>query len=184
MPVQLFTIPNFISFFRVFLMVFAFGYFLSNHNQWYFLVLTIIVISLDAVDGIIARKLNQTSLLGAKIDILADRITELGYWWFFAFLGLLGYWVFWFFLLRGVVVDYLTRNQDAPLGHTWLRSSRFMRGAYGTLKTLSFCLLIIAPDYVSMGFNWTHGIVYLTVVICSLRAWPVISSSISVKSKI
>lgn len=165
-------------------MVFAFWHFLFNNNQWYFLILTIIIVSLDAVDGIIARKLNQASPLGAKIDILADRITELSYWLFFAFLGLIGYWVFGFFLIRGLVVDYLTRNQDKPLGDSWLRSSRFMRGAYGTLKTLSFCLLIIAPNFIYWDINWTQGIVYLTVVICFLRAWPVLSSSISKKPSI
>lgn len=180
---MIFTIPNFISLFRVCLMVFAFWYFLSNNNAWYFLILTIIVVSLDAVDGIIARKLNQTSALGAKIDIVADRITELSYWLFFAFLGLLGYWVFLFFLLRGLIVDYLTRKQDKPLGNSWLRSSRFMRGAYGTLKTLSFCLLIIIPNFVYWGINWTLAIVYLTVAICFLRAWPVLSS-ISFKPRI
>ncbi len=181
---MIFTVPNFISIFRVLLMVFAFWHFLFNNNQWYFLILTIIIVSLDAVDGIIARKLNQASPLGAKIDILADRITELSYWLFFAFLGLIGYWVFGFFLIRGLVVDYLTRNQDKPLGDSWLRSSRFMRGAYGTLKTLSFCLLIIAPNFIYWDINWTQGIVYLTVVICFLRAWPVLSSSISKKPSI
>lgn len=170
---DLFTIPNFISLFRVMLMAFSFLYFLSNANQWYFLILTIIIISLDALDGIIARKLNQASPLGAKIDIFADRIVELAYWWFFAVLGLIGFWVFWFFLFRGFIVDYLTMKQDKPLGNSWLRSSRFMRGAYGFLKAMSFCLLIIIPTFTYLDFNIAHVISYLTVLVCFLRAVPV-----------
>jgi chorismate mutase len=171
---SLFTVPNFISLFRVLLMVFAFMYFLANANKWCFLLLTILIISLDAVDGIIARKFNQASPLGAKIDIFADRLVELAYWWFFAVLGLIGFWIFWFFLLRGLIVDYLTRKQDKPLGNSWLRSSRFMRGAYGTLKTLSFCLLIIIPTITCLNFNIAHMVSYLTVSICFLRAVPVL----------
>ncbi len=171
---SIFTIPNFISLFRVMLMGFAFWQFLQDGNRIYFLLLTIISIALDGVDGIIARKFNQATPLGAKIDILADRITELAYWLFFAFLNLIGLWVFFVFLARGLIVDYLTRKQIKPLGNSWLRSSRFMRGAYGTLKTLSFCLLIIVPHWSFLGINWTEVVVYLTVVICLLRALPVL----------
>ena len=171
---DLLTVPNFISLFRVLLMAFAFMYFLANANKWCFLLLTIIIISLDAIDGIIARKFNQATPLGAKIDIFADRLTELAYWWFFGVLGLIGFWVFWFFLLRGLVVDYLTRKQDKPLGESWLRSSRFMRGAYGALKTLSFCLLIIIPSFTYSHFNIAHIVSYLTIFICFLRAVPVL----------
>lgn len=171
---DLFTIPNFISLFRVLLMFYGFWQFSLDQNKIFFLFLTIIVVSLDGLDGVIARKLNQATPLGAKIDILADRLTELSYWYFFAHLKLIGVWVFWFFLLRGIIVDYLSRKKDKPLGDSWLRSSRFMRASYGVLKLLSFMLLIISPHLVISGVNLTNITVYLTVLICFLRAWPVL----------
>ncbi len=171
---DLFNIPNLISFGRGLMVPCSFWLYLENHNAALFVALTILIIALDGLDGIVARKLNQATVFGAKIDIALDRVVELAYWYFFAYLGVLHIWVFWFFLVRGVTVDYLTRNEAKPLGMSFLRSSRFMRGAYGTLKLLSFALLILIPDYLIAGINLSQAISYLTVVVCALRALPVL----------
>jgi CDP-diacylglycerol--glycerol-3-phosphate 3-phosphatidyltransferase len=168
-----FTIPNLICYFRVALAFIAFYDFYNYHDAIRFFILTIIVVALDGLDGIVARKLNQTSTLGAKIDIAADRITELSYWLFFAYIEVAPIWIFCFFLVRGFLVDYLTRKQEKPLGKSFLRSSRFMRAFYGALKLLSFLLLIILPKHLI-----TEIIVYLTVLVCFLRAYPVLYSSL------
>lgn len=164
-----FTIPNIICYFRVLLCFYSCYFFLENQNNLFFSVLIIVVVALDGLDGILARKLNQATPLGAKIDILADRITELTYWFFFAYLGYVGFWVFGFFLVRGVLVDWLSRKSDKPLGDSWLRSSRIMRASYGTLKVLSFVLLALSPENFLV-----KSVVYLTVLICFLRALPVL----------
>lgn len=163
------NIPNTICYFRILLAFYAFYQFSVAANQLNFLILTIIVIGLDGLDGIIARKLNQCTEFGAKLDILADRVIELAYWLFFAMMNLLPYWVFGFFLLRGVVVDYLSMTQTKPLGNSWLRSSRIMRASYGSLKLASFALIIMLP-----AASLTTIIVYLTVFVCGLRAVPVL----------
>lgn len=173
----MFNIPNTICYFRILLAFYAFYQFSTDQNTILFLILTIVVIALDGLDGIIARKLNQCTEFGAKLDIFADRIVELAYWFFFAWMGLIGYWVFGFFLIRGLAVDFISRKQTKPLGDSWLRSSRFMRGAYGLLKLLSFSLLIVLPDYQVCGFNLAYLVTYLTVLICFLRAVPVILES-------
>lgn len=174
-----FTLPNIISYIRVILMFFAFWNFSQDANRIIFLILTIIVVALDGLDGIIARKFNQATPLGAKIDIFCDRLTELGYWYFFGYLGLIGFWVFWFFLLRGMAVDYLTRKSSKPLGESWLRSGRFMRASYGTLKLLSFALLILCPFYEIYGLNIASLCTWLTVLVCFLRALPVFTAQIA-----
>ncbi|MEY3369888.1 MAG: hypothetical protein RLZZ361_558 [Cyanobacteriota bacterium] len=168
-----FTIPNILSYLRVILMCFAFWNFLQDSNKILFLILTIVVVAMDGLDGIVARKFNQATPLGAKVDIFCDRLTELGYWYFFGYLGIIGFWVFWFFLIRGLAVDFLTRKSSKPLGDSWLRSGRFMRASYGTLKILSFGLLIICPFYELLGLNLASLITWLTVLICFLRAVPV-----------
>ncbi len=172
------NLPNLICYFRVLLVPYAFMEFLANHNAAQFALLTLVVIVLDGVDGIVARKLNQATEFGAKLDIFADRLVELAYWYFFAYIGVLHIWVFWFFLVRGVAVDYLTRRDSKPLGDSFLRSSRFMRGAYGTLKLLSFALLILIPAYTISEINLSLVVTYLTVFICALRALPVLFTSL------
>lgn len=168
------NIPNFICIFRVLLCFYSFWLFAQNGNQLVFFLLTALVISLDALDGILARKLNQTTEFGAKLDIICDRIVELAYWLFFGLTGLINLWVFWFFLIRGLLVDYLSRKSKVPLGDSFLRSSRFMRGAYGAAKLLSFSLLILMPYYQFANLRLALIISYITVVLCFLRAVPVI----------
>ncbi len=163
------TIPNLIVLLRLILVPIAFRNFLADNNQYYFLAFTVLIIILDGLDGIAARRLNQATVWGAKFDIWGDRITELAYWYFFAYLGILHIWVFYFFLARGLLVDYLTFKQDRPLGDSFLRSSRIMRASYGTLKVLSFCSLIILPHQ-----PITYIFVYLTTLLCFLRAYPVL----------
>ena len=171
------NVPNAICYFRVLLAFFGFWHFYQTGDKNFFFVLTVIVISLDALDGIAARKLNQATEFGAKLDIYADRVVELAYWLFFALMNLVHIWVFIFFLLRGTVVDYLSRKNPKPLGDSFLRSSRVMRGGYGFFKLLSFCALILMPFYRLPFFEFetlTNIIVYITVLLCFLRAVPVL----------
>jgi phosphatidylglycerophosphate synthase len=170
------NVPNIISVFRAILALYGFWLFYNSGDQLCFLFITLWVIVLDGLDGILARRLGQATPFGAKLDIFCDRLTELAYWLFFAWLGCLHIWVFWFFLIRGILVDYLTRKSDAPLGTSFLRSGRPMRAIYGTLKLLSFSALIIIPDLQIAGFNLSHLLVYVTVLICFLRALPVLFS--------
>lgn len=157
-------------------MFFAFWQFLLIHSKISFFIFTFLVIVLDGIDGIVARALKQESPLGAKIDIYCDRVVELAYWYFFAFISYIDIWVFWFFLVRGFIVDFLSSKNQKPLGDSFLRSSRFMRFSYGFLKFASFALLILAPNLSFFDFNITLIVVYLTVFVCLLRAIPVLQS--------
>ena len=46
--------------------------------------LILILILMDAVDGIIARQRNEVTLLGSVLDIAVDRAVELDFWVVFA----------------------------------------------------------------------------------------------------
>jgi phosphatidylglycerophosphate synthase len=84
------------------------------------------IIALDGLDGFIARSMKQESPLGAKLDIYCDRAVELLFMLYFAFIfKSLPVWVFYFFLLRGIIVDSLSFKDDKPLGDSFLRGSRF-----------------------------------------------------------
>ena len=147
--------PNKITLLRVavgFLAVSLFG-----KNPWMNLVgvaLTIAAIALDALDGYIARKKNLATPEGAQIDILGDRMIENMYFTYFAVVGMVSLWLPMLFFARGAATDFL-RSLALKAGHSgwgtnampqsrWARlivASRWIRGAYATLKCACFCYL-------------------------------------------
>lgn len=116
---------------------------------------TALVIYLDSLDGIIARKLGIESDFGALFDISGDRIVEHVYWIFFAVMGLVSIWVPVIFLSRSFLVDAIrsvayAREGKTPFGRKtmmrgrlthFLAASRFSRGVYGGGKLTAFLLL-------------------------------------------
>ena len=155
--------------------------------------LTIAVIAMDALDGYLARKLNESSKLGAVIDILGDRIVEQAYWVAFVTLGWLPMWVALTVIVRGIVVDGLrsmaleqgytafgaSSMQQSPLGRL-LVSSNFSRTTYAVCKALAFAFLILAHN---PGFSpslqegiglFALSCAYTAVAFCVVRGVPVI----------
>ncbi|XP_041378399.1 CDP-diacylglycerol--inositol 3-phosphatidyltransferase 1-like [Gigantopelta aegis] len=65
----LFYAPNIIGYIRIILASLAF---VLYTQPLHFVILYAISISLDAVDGIVARRLNQTSAFGAWFDVVID----------------------------------------------------------------------------------------------------------------
>lgn len=118
------------------------------------LVLVIVVIASDALDGWVARRRGSTSEFGSVVDIAGDRIVEQCFWIVFAHLGLIGVWAPLLVVTRGIVIDTL-RGLAFREGRTafgpktmarsplteWLTASRFMRGLYGIAKASAFVFL-------------------------------------------
>ena len=70
---NIWTVPNFFTFTRL-LTIPLFAYLVLNAEiAWAFLILFIASFS-DWLDGYLARKLNQYSLLGEKLDPIVDRL--------------------------------------------------------------------------------------------------------------
>lgn len=190
---MIFSLANFVSIFRVPLAPLSCYYFVQSpmglKEKILFSLMILTVIALDALDGIIARKMKQESPLGAKLDIYCDRLVELLYIAFFAFiLKNLPIWVFVYFLIRGLVVDSLSFKDLKPLGNSFLRGSRFMRAVSGTLKVLMFVGLAWAPLYLSsflhntfLNFDLVLLITYTMVLVSFLRAIPTIKDFLRTK---
>lgn len=189
---------NFITIFRIFL-VFIAVYLLFSHNPLWFifaLLLTIIAFSLDGVDGWVARKFNESSKLGAVLDIMSDRIVENTYWVTFAVLGWLPVIFPIIALTRGFVVDSLrsvameqgftafgeTSMQSDKLGYL-ICSSKFSRISYAVAKVLAFVLMIFAktPNFDHDLSVFLSSIAYMAAVIaiifCIIRGLPVVFES-------
>jgi len=116
--------------------------------------LVVLVIAMDALDGIVARRMGLASELGGVLDITADRIVEHVFWITFAALGLVALWIPLVVMTRSFLVDAV-RALALSSGHTafgertmarsaltrFLTASRFMRNAYGGAKLAAFVLL-------------------------------------------
>jgi cardiolipin synthase len=73
MKARIWTVPNQITFMRLGILPFFLILILYQEYQWALLVLVIAALS-DAVDGLLARTLEQKSALGAYLDPIADKL--------------------------------------------------------------------------------------------------------------
>jgi CDP-diacylglycerol--glycerol-3-phosphate 3-phosphatidyltransferase len=160
----------------------------------------VIIIILDAIDGWVARKRSETSLLGSVLDIAMDRTLEYLLWVVYAHLGLISISVPIIVLTRGVTVDALRSvgmksgisafdQIQSPLNR-FLVSSRFMRGFYGTVKATAAALLTFTIPLSRLGSNWSQpiyaaGLVFtwISVITCLLRGIPVLVEGFQTLSK-
>ena len=76
-PVWLF-VPNLIGYVRVLTGLASFYYALDEQRFWYFFYLYGFSYALDALDGVAARRLNQTSQFGGLLDMITDRCCTAG----------------------------------------------------------------------------------------------------------
>lgn len=184
-------IPNLICIIRTIAVIVLAVYVLNNsENQIllnYAFWITWIIILLDGVDGIIARKLNITSDFGAFFDIACDRIVELIFISLFVVLKWIPFWILVVFLVRGILVDgirgFATKEGKTAFGEKsmmkskigyFLTSSRFMRAGYGTVKAAAFAFMFLAKSSYPNLLTFEMFLIYLMTVFCILRGIPVL----------
>jgi CDP-diacylglycerol--glycerol-3-phosphate 3-phosphatidyltransferase len=161
--------------------------------------LAIVIMSLDGLDGIVARARGETSLFGAVFDIAADRIIEITIWITLAAVDLVSVWIPIIIVVRGVLIDIL-RKEHSDKGHApfsimktkignFLVASREMRFLIGFLKFVTFPWLLLLVPFSTLwpeALNSNHFVlqmisnflIYTTVAVCLLRGLPVIVESI------
>ena len=140
------------------------------------LIATIVLIFvLDAVDGSVARKRNETSETGALLDTLADRIIENTFWLYFTATGHILLWMPIVVMARGVITDTLQGRYGAPK-NGWKHSltrSRISRGLYGTVKMTAFTSLASTTVFNNPLLEKASLILaILAVGFCLLRGLP------------
>jgi len=197
--------PNLITFIRVVLAFVSIALFRAgSYASVAALILLVITLALDAVDGIVARRKRRASDAGAAFDIAADRIVESVFWIYFAAAGLVTFWIPVIVIARGGLTDFLraiafkqgqTAFGEKTMMRTWwgrlLTGSRGSRAVYGVVKCLAFFTLglwltfanlpqwraIIAgrADILMNGLRIGAGsLAVSTVVFCVARGVPVI----------
>lgn len=164
--------------------------------QLWNLPLLVIIMVLDALDGIVARYFGESSLFGATFDIAADRVVETVLWVVLGHIGLVPIWAAIVFILRGSVVDAIRNSAAASKGVApfdmmrsrlgrFLVGGRFMRGFYNSVKMTTFGLaLLLQPLPALYPDHWAEigamagailtGLVWISVVLCLVRGAPVV----------
>lgn len=74
---QVFTIPNILSFFRLLLIPLIVFLYVGKELYGWTLVVLIISLVTDIIDGLVARKINMVTDFGKFIDPVADKLTQL-----------------------------------------------------------------------------------------------------------
>jgi phosphatidylglycerophosphate synthase len=150
--------------------------------------LLLVGLLLDTVDGIVARRLGQTSLAGSVLDIAADRIYELVLWVCFADLGLVPVAIPLVIIARTTLTDAL-RSLGVAMGEPpltqargglarFLVASSWMRTAYAAGKIVVFCGLAVAHALGAGPVAPLGALAWVLVGICVLRGAPVVAGSL------
>ncbi len=144
------------------------------------------VFLLDAVDGIVARRLESQSLLGSFVDIVADRLVEFCFFSHFVGLGLVPFWFIAMFYGRILVTDAcrvraFRMKRVSPAGITLSPFgqaavlSKWSRSSYALLKALLFCLLTVQTSNFSAVPGAVSRVTLVAVLTFSLvRALPIV----------
>ena len=158
-------------------------------------IITIFVMWFDGLDGYIARKFNESSKLGAVLDIMGDRIVENIYWVVFSSMGWISVIVPLVVLTRGIITDSLRslalEKGFTPFGEKtmmqgkiakFIVASNFSRFTYAVCKAIAFLFLLIghAPfNYPYKEIVLQTGVIctIIAVIFCVLRGLPVIFES-------
>ena len=197
MSVIINNIANSITAIRVLLTVMLVIDVYSHSKYLLFSVAVIgIIFLMDAVDGIVARKLNTTSMMGSFLDIFADRVVEFILLAYFYKLDLVPNWFVIPFYIRIFLSDFSRfgayLNQDVKADGIILGGIReklvlthLSRGFYGVVKLLLFAamfisyyakieiqVIVFALIVITLSFNLVRGmpiiIQYLPVAIKTL----------------
>lgn len=162
--------------------------------------LLVFLILMDTLDGIVARRRRESSLLGSTLDIAVDRAVEIVLWVTFADLDLIPLAVPIIVIIRGALVDAF-RSVGVQAGIKpfdmvragWARklvASPALRTPYGVVKGVAFSLLAFTwamQDTANVaGAHWawllSQVASWLAVALCLVRGIPVLVDSWSLLS--
>ena len=124
---------------------------LSNNKHDIFILLVLIGGLTDFLDGYYARKYNCQSILGAKLDPLADKIMLLGPMIWLVHDKLLPLWAIWLILSREIIIT--SWRSDKSTG-----GPASISGKYKTILQFISIILLFWPE------NW-GGIYYVNLLV-------------------
>ena len=155
---------------------------------------------LDTVDGVVARRRKETSLIGSVLDIAADRSYELVLWVCFADLRLIPVAIPLIVITRTTLTDAIrsigVSQGQAPFTQHRSRLGRFlvasswMRSGYSISKITAFLTLAVTQAAAALPPETfaqrlavplhpvANVIAWIAAALCVLRGLPVITGAI------
>jgi len=161
---RIWTVPNQITFLRLGFLPFFLILIAYERYRWALLLLVIAGFS-DGIDGLIARKFNQRSSLGAYLDPIADKLLLSSSFLILAFKNQLAWWLTILVLSRDVLILIVAVVIILSAGYR-----PFPPSILGKLTTLSQIVLvftvILNAGYPSPGAHqFSHVLVYIVTAL-------------------
>jgi phosphatidylglycerophosphate synthase len=153
--------------------------------------LIVALILMDSLDGIVARRRQEQTLLGSALDIAADRAVEIVLWVAYAHLGMIPALIPMTVIIRGTLTDsmrsmavqhkYSAHSMMRSSWGRWLVASPPMRTGYAVVKAIAFTLLALALGLQTGGHAAWRGtwiaasaFSWLALALCIIRGLPVL----------
>jgi cardiolipin synthase len=135
---RIWTVPNQITFLRLCILPFFLIFVSYEKYKWALLILVIAGFS-DGIDGLIARKFNQRSSLGAYLDPIADKLLLSSSFIVLAFEKQLAWWLTILVLSRDLLILTVAAVIILAAGYR-----PFPPSLYGKFTTFSQIVLVFA----------------------------------------
>ena len=138
MSPRVFTVPNQLTFLRLGFLPFFIILILYSRYSWALGILVLAALT-DAMDGLLARTLNQKTALGAYLDPIADKLLLSSSFFVLALEGKMRWWLTILVLSRDVLILIIAAVIFASAGHR-----QFPPSIYGKITTGVQILLVFA----------------------------------------
>ena len=140
---------------------------LKNEAYDVFILLILIGAFSDYLDGYFARKYNYESIIGAKLDPLADKILLLGPMIWLVHENLVPFWSVWILLSRELIITSWRSNKSTG-------GPASIQGKYKTTFQFASIILLLWPK------NWgTNDTIYIINKIGYISFWIAFILSLS-----
>jgi cardiolipin synthase len=164
------TVPNQITFLRLGFLPFFLILISYERYKWALLVLVVAGLS-DAVDGILARKLNQRSPLGAYLDPIADKLLLSSSFIILAFKQKLAWWLTIIVLSRDVLILMVAVVILLVSGYRPFPPSIYGKVTTG-LQIILIFMIVLSEAYPQLGFaRIDHVLIYAVTAITVFSAF-------------
>ena len=132
---------------------------LQNGRNDIFILLILIGGLTDFLDGYFARRYNHQSVLGAKLDPLADKILLIGPMIWLVYRNLVPLWAIWLIISRELLITNWRSNKDAG-------GPASIQGKYKTTLQFLSIILLLWPE------SWgTYNTVYIITKLGYISFW-------------
>jgi cardiolipin synthase (CMP-forming) len=154
------NIPNSLTILRILLVPVYIGF--MTYGSYGFALLTLLVAGLtDAVDGYLARKLNQRTRLGTLLDPLADKVLLTSSFIALSVLHLVPSWLVILVVSRDVIL--LLGTAVAHVTNTPIDVTPTFLGKGTTLLQLSYVLLVVFLTWRGVSLSMLNPLLMLLV---------------------